>query len=278
MPATVRELKGIEIGSGQNRSIRRRYLIRGAEDYEAADTALAEAAEPSFGGLILRDWTVTEIGGGTYAGSAIYTPTGESNGPKPLTPEDPEQWEFSTEGGTQRITQSISTVKSYFWDGDVVTGSSPFFGAIGVGKDGHVEGVDVDVAGGRIRARRVITAAQATPTYLNLLLTMRGGVNDAVWRGRAAGEVKFRVGNTQTRANGDVELVREWDVSPNATGIVVPNIPEPIDKDGWDLMNVYYEEKEDSAKKLIVRRPYIVMIERVYPRIDFGVLEPPGGP
>ena len=272
--ATVRELKGIEQTKGQSASIRRNYLITGATDYADAETALAADLESTFGGLLIRDFGVKEVGGGTYNGFAVYTKAGKLNAREPLTPDDPEQWEFVTEGGTQRITQSLSTVKTYYVGGSFADGYSPFGGAIGVGQDGNIDGVDVEAVGARIRARRVITAAQATSTYLNSLYRLRGGVNNATWRGLAAGEVKFRIGSSQTRSNGDVELIREWDVSPNVTGVTVGPITG-IAKDGWDALWVRYEDKEDATNKIIARVPVFAIVERVYPRIDFGLLEPP---
>lgn len=270
--ASVREIRGIEKTKGQNDTARLNFIIGGATDFADAELSLAGALSATFSGLVLRDYGVREQGGGTYLGHAVYTKAGKLN--PTLTTSDPEQWEFVTEGGSQRITQSISTVQAYSTEFSFAPGFSPFGGAIGVGQDGNIDGIEVDVAGARIRARRVITAAQATSAYVNLLMRMRGGVNNAAWRGLAAGEVKFRVGSTQTRANGDVELIREWDVSPNQTGISIGGMTG-IDKDGWDALWVRYEDVEDATRKIIARVPKFAIVERVYPRIDFAVLEPP---
>lgn len=274
MPATIREIRGITHKKGDQAEINRLFIIQAATDYADAMATLYGFIEPIFGGLFLNGGDCREIGGGTYNGFARYTRAGQVAAKQPLTPDDPEQWEFTAEGGTQRITQSIKTIKTYHTGGSFSDEYSPFGGAIGVGQDGSIEGVEVATVGARIRARRVITAAQATGTYLNTLMRAKDGVNIAPWRGLAAGEVKFRIGSTQTRTNGDVELIREWDVSPNQTGIAVGDITG-IAKKGWQYLWIHYEDKEDATNKIIARVPKYAIVEQVYPEIDFTILEPP---
>lgn len=274
MPPTIHEIRGIEKSKGEQPGIRRKFLIRAAADEEEAITTLYGALTAVYGGLFLAGGNVAEIGGGVWHGFANYSAAGERQSNKPLTPDDAEQWEFVTEGSTQRITQSLETVGYYNQLGSQPVSANPFKGAIGVGQDGHIEGVDIEMPGARLRSRKVITAAQATQTFLNHLMKSRGSVNNAPFRGWAAGEVKFLVGSTQTRANGDVELTKEFDVSPNLTDIVVPGISGTVTKEGWDYLWIRYEDWEDTVNKKIVRIPISVQVERVYRRIDFATLSP----
>ena len=59
--------------------------------------------------------------------------------------------------------------------------------------------------------------------------------------------------------------------SPNQTGLTVGDITN-IDKKGWEYLWVYFEDKEDSAAKMLVKRPIAVYVEKVYEDGDFSQL------
>lgn len=271
MPITVKKLLlGGERRGGESKSLRDVYRIRGAEDDDSAEDALLNELSPSVNGLLFKNHGIRLVSPGVHEGWAEYTPAGEL--PVQLTPEDAEVWEV--EGDSETITVTHATEVAWWDSSGSQSLPSPARGAINLGQDGVIDGVQVTVGIARVTNRRVIYAAQATSTYLDTLISAQNSVNNATWRGRAAGEVMFNKFRTVTRANGDVELVRNWTIRKNQTGLIFGDITG-VSKDGHDHVWVHARDFKDTVTKTIQRKPLYVVVDRPFPRINFAVLEPP---
>jgi len=166
---------------------------------------------------------------------------------------------FDTGGGTQHITQSIATVASY------PQGAPSFQGAIGVTHD-SVEGVDITVPVYSFSETHYNSLAFVTESYKQTLFGLTGKVNNAAFKGFAAGEVLFLGASGSKRGDEDWEISYRFAASKNKTGLVVGSITG-IDKKGWEYMWVRYADAEDA--NAIVKKPVAVYIEKVYDLGDF---------
>jgi hypothetical protein len=99
-------------------------------------------------------------------------------------------------------------------------------------------------------------------------------VNNASFKGFAAGEVKFMgVEGSQRGKGGDWELNFKFAASPNTTSLTIGTITSIVKK-GWEYVWVGYEESvdtlgSDKARAVKVRDVYV---ERVYDTSDFSTM------
>lgn len=113
---------------------------RGTDDEAAALSSLNSAAPAVFNGLVRQPVTVEPVYvDSSNADKCIWTGTANYS---PWQPADPPQtgdsvFNFDTGGGSQHVTQSLSTISKH-----AASGTPPDFkGAVGVTHD-NVEGVD----------------------------------------------------------------------------------------------------------------------------------------
>ncbi len=179
--------------------------------------------------------------------------------------------EFDTTINTAHISQSLTTTR--YPTGPVAGFQVPNFnGAIGVSGDGEVQGVDIPVPGMEWTETYSKTLAEVTNSYIDLLVNMRGTVNNNVFRGRPIGSVLF------LGAAGRSNLVEsKWDISykfmysPNAQNITVGGITV-ASKKGHEYLWALYENTEDTNAGLVVRRARGVYVEKVFEESAFSVL------
>ncbi len=152
-----------ESSTGKSASVDLKYLIIGTDDDLAAKAALADTAPDYYDGLVrqsrhivpIGDPTVTQSWEGTVRyGLNDYTPpaTGEST------------FSFDTGGGTQHITQSLTTIASYVPSGMTAPN---FQGAIGVTANSWEQVQAIFQENNRIRGN---SARCRTPAILKGLL------------------------------------------------------------------------------------------------------------
>jgi hypothetical protein len=110
-----------------------------------------------------------------------------------------------------------------------------------------------------------------TSFYKAALFALTGSVNNAAFRGFAAGEVLFLGASGSQRGQDDWEITFRFAASPNVTGLTVGSITN-IDKRGWDYLWVRYADMEDTTAKALVKRPVAVYVEQVYPFADLSGL------
>lgn len=261
MAITVHEKwESRETTVGESPSIDLVFIIRGTDDDLAVKSALAAASPVLYDGLVRQSMHIERIAEDIWEGSVRYgklepPETGDSN------------YQFDTGGGTQHITQSLATVGRYAPPGKT---APDFQGAIGVTHD-NVEGVDITVPVYNFSETHYIASGLVTPGYKATLFYLTGRVNNAPFRGFAAGEVLFLGASGSKRGQEDWEISFKFAASPNMTGLTIGDITG-IAKKGWEYLWVRYADAEDAAAKVLVKRPAAVYVEKVYPDGDFSLL------
>jgi len=272
MSITVEELPDSrQWTTGANLSVEFSYQVRGtASDVNAKNAMLGEA--PSSYQYLARQSSQIEPvvmdtanpDGCIWKGTVRYARASQASEP----PETGEStFSFDTGGGSQHVTQSISTVNKYAPSGKT---APDFKGAIGATHD-SVEGVDITVPVYNFSETHYIPDAAVTGGYKATLFNLTGKTNNASWNGFAAGEVLFLGAAGSKRGDDDWEITFRFAASPNKTGLSVGDITG-IDKKGWQYMWVRYADAEDAAAKAIVKKPVAVYIEKVYEEGDFSGL------
>jgi hypothetical protein len=242
-------------------------LVRGTDNETAAKNAASAFAPETWGYGTPTLWkqSITvepEFIAGTlshWRATVLYDTSGDG----PIV--DEKSFEFTTGGGTQRITQSIETVGKY------PAGAPDFGGAIGV-TDSGVEGVDIHVPS--LTFSETYLFAEVAPSYRLLLVRMSARINAAPFRGLAAGDVLFLGADVRYDAKlGE----KPWSVTyrfaaqEGRTNFTVGDITVAA-KAGWDYMWVRYADEEDAGAGALVKVPSAVYIERVYEPADFSLL------
>lgn len=195
--------------------------------------------------------------------------------------EDPEQiddkqqvdtgsytFSVSTTGGTARILSSLATINRYAPPGKTAPN---FKQAIGVTREGDVQGVDIIVPACKFTMSYRQPKHVITTPYVRLVESITGTVNNATFYGRAAGEVLFAGGNGRQGTNSDPTWDYEFIRLPNIAGQTIGEIIN-VAKKGHEYLWVLFEESADPTAKYTVKKPKAVYVERVYLETNFGVL------
>ena len=267
MPITVEEKYGRRLS---DKSAELTYVIRGTNDDASARAELLTESSLTHDGLQRDDVEVEEIEGlDAFIGTVRYDSGG---GSPPQTGES--SFSFDTGGGTQHITQSLSTPGKYGLPGET---APDFKGAIGVTHD-NVEGVDTAVPVYNFSETHYLPNSQVTTAYKGTLFALTGKVNNASFRGLASGECLFlgasgskRSGDSGGTSGGDWEVTFRFAGSPNKTNLTIGGI-SGINKKGWEYLWVRYADAEDTAAKVLIKKPIAVYVERVYEDGSFGSL------
>jgi len=260
MPVTVQERYGRRL-SDENAELL--YLIRGTTDDATARDELLANSPLLHDGLARDDTEVEELEGlDAYLGTVRYT---SPDGQAPETGES--VFSFDTGGGMQHITQSLSTVSTHAAPGFT---APDFKGAIGVTHD-NVEGVDITVPVYNFGETHYLADAVVTLAYRVQLFNLTGTVNNALFRGLAAGECLFLGASGSKRGEDDWEVSFRFAGSPNKTGLQVGDIAG-INKNGWEYLWVRYQDSEDMTAKVLIKKPIAAYVEKVYEDGDFSLL------
>lgn len=107
-----------------------------------------------------------------------------------------------------------------------------------------------------------------TPAYRGTLFNLTGKVNNASFKGLAAGECLFLGASGAKRGSDDWEITFRFAGSPNRTGITVGG----ISKKGWEYLWVRYADVEDTASNTLVKRLVAAYVEKVYEEGNFAAL------
>ncbi len=267
--ATVIEKPRRRKRGGENGGVDLLFLCNGYADEDAAETALLAEAPSTYGALIRKNWSIEELGGGAWEATVTYNKAG------PLKSKDPpetgsSEFAFDLTGGRQRIQQALGTVASYSNLPDIPL----FHGAIGVSRNGNsmsVDGCEVVVPEFNYSETHYIAAASVTTAYVQTLKALTGKVNNASFKGFAAGEVLFLGARGSRRSDSDWRVDFLFSISENTTGRTVGDITG-IDKKGHEYLWVLYEDVEDTTAKMLVRRPIAVYVQQVYATANFSAL------
>lgn len=189
---------------------------------------------------------------------------------------------FDTGGATQHITQAL-TIEGFpqgeqrFWTGSPAAPNMN--GAIGV--DGEtVQGVDIVVPQLTWTETYDVPNLYVKADYIKAVSGLTGSVNNAAFRGFAAGEVLFMgcSGSQQwdsDKGDGPWNLSYKFVASANqGAGKTFPSITigaiTGIERDGHDYLWVLYEP--DVQSQTLLKKPKFVYVNKVYPRRDFRAL------
>src|SRR6056297_3666917 len=189
MPTLTEKLDSREWSTGDKPTVTFHYLLAGVSDDLTAKTLLTNSTASSYDGLVRESiqfepvWVDTAAGDGLWDVRVRYVPEERKE------PEvgDPPAFSFDTTGGTQHITQSLSTISRTAPAGKT---APDFKGAIGVTHDA-VEGVDITVPVYAFSETHYLAVATVTAAYKLQIFQLTGTVNDAAFKGLAAGECLF---------------------------------------------------------------------------------------
>ena len=174
---------------------------------------------------------------------------------------------FDTGGGTQHVTQSLSTAGRYG------KSSAKYQGAIGF--DGkNVQGVDITVPVFNFTESHWFTDAQMSQGFKLTLFRLTGKTNAQAFRGFSGGEVLFlgAGGNRQGDDPSDKwELTYKFAAMPNRSNFSIGGITV-VSKLGWEYLWVRYQDDVDDDNQEAIKVPVAVYVERVYEGANFSGL------
>jgi hypothetical protein len=256
--------------SGQStenpRSLTLKYLLEGIFGRNVA-RAYAIAATPSIAsGLYRQDVKMDPGGFQIWFATVTYGPT------KQRTIGE-VRWNVDTTGGTAHITQALEHVQSYPKSGMTAPDHK---GAIGVKRSNGertVEGCDIVVPACKWTEAWTLSAAAAAFDYIDTLEALTGNVNNATFRGKAAGEVRFdgAVGGGSNVDPTQVEMTFHFTRSISVTNLTAGDITG-IAKAGWQYLWYEYETQVDTNAQMSTEVPLAAHVERVYNAVDFSLL------
>lgn len=245
---------------------RRGYRVTGTTDDAEARAAVLSTA-PASVGLLVRlttDVQVVQTEDGIWDAEVTYQiPSGHAIEVGDST------FTFDIAGQAQRITQSLQTVST-------TPGSArDFKQAIGVNQDANgglnVEGVDIQIPTYAFSETHILSDDTVDYPYRGTLFELAGTVNNADFKGLAAGECLMVGVSGHQRADADWELTFSFLCLPNRTDLVITDSITVASKDGWDYLWVLYEDFVDSLDGW-TRQAVAAYVERVYERQDFSQL------
>lgn len=258
---------------GKEKTATAKYVITGTKDYATAEAyALAQVPVIDFG-LILEKIDIREIEDerdGSWEVTAHYkrpefeTGSGSSSIPVPRE----KGFTFEITSATSKVTHSLETVSTYFIG---TAGEEPpdFNQAINV-RDGKPEGVDVYVAETSFTIEVEVYAWMLTNAVIQSIEEKAATVNNATFRGRAAGEVLFEGLRGAVDYDEPVSSLNySFKVQKNMTGGDIGPFTG-VDKEGWDYAWIYSEQVEVDG--VVFEQAKLLSIERVHERSNFGDL------
>ncbi|MDR1611881.1 MAG: hypothetical protein LBT97_03750 [Planctomycetota bacterium] len=265
MAVTVTEkFESRHLTTGENATLELAFNVFGTDDEAQAKQAVLAASPETYGSsrdqpYLRRQGVQLEPEGPQLWNATVRY---DSNWDAPVWAED--SFEFDTTGGTQHITQSLSTVTSY--------GRAPnCYGAIGVSQSA-VEGVDIVVPVFNFSETHHFSSISWS--YRHVIAGLTGKVNYYSFRGFDRGEVLFLGASGSRRdsySSTPWEVTFRFAAQQNRTNIQVGNITG-IRKWGWEYMWVRYEPADDYNTKTRIKRPVGVYIEKVYELASFAGL------
>ena len=275
MAITVTELnESRDRQSGRNPSVTLLYEVRGTDDDTAAKNALIGegGSPPTHDGLVRDTYRVKPMrvvagdpDGSVWEGEVNYVSPEKKNKETPL-PVGQTQYSFDTKGGSQHITQSLSTIGNYAPSGKTAPDHK---GAIGVTAT-SVEGCDIVIPEFAFSIRKAIDKDDID-ALIPVIFSLTGKVNDDTFHGHAAGECLFLGAEGTSREDENYEVTFYFAGKPNKEDQTIGDITD-IDYEGWHYVWILYEPAEDANAKKMAMRPRAVYVEKVYEYGDFSGL------
>lgn len=249
------------------------YHVFNQPNENAALAVLFAAAPVQFGGFALTDWRLGDsLNRYNFKITVIYGEGAVEKADR-TAPETGES-EFSFSIAVQPVRVFIPPQG----------GSITVYGPPAVPEEGYptvqligetgepeesAEGVEIFEPTYDFSERHFIAADIVDSDYIATLKSLVGKVNNAPFKGHAAGEVlAVGVEGTQRKARADWELSFSWKVRENQTDIVVGDVT--YSKQGWQYVWPM------AARKVVVKRNYFervisfICVSDVYRKADFA--------
>jgi len=264
-----------------------RYRVRGTASDTAAMAALLAAAPQTYQGLVRQlnpsleavEGTVDESAGtGQWDAAVNYVRPDRQSPPESTIGTVRMKWH--TGGGTQHVTACIRTAAAYGAPG-INAQTSDTGDLVNYDQQGQrAEGIEIGCPVFAFTVSKVFAVDELpSPGYL---FWATDTVNDAPWTvtdtvtGQTytfdTAEALFKgVEMNEVRADGGVELVFEFEASPNRDDITVGEIG-PIAKYGWQRLEVKYRPKVLNGLGVMGAEPIAAYVQDLYYSTDFGNL------
>lgn len=273
-PVVARAYDSGELSFGESIEVRQIWVVTFAADEIAAAAAVLTTVPPLYRSLPLASVSAS---GREGIHCWKYDVSYSSTRSKPISSvqanvEDPEI-SYDLSGEMRHVTQSLST-RGKTADGLLINGGPGTVtdsGAIGVTKDG-VTGADIPVPVVAFTETHYFLKKDVTRTLRTKWESLFAHLNDAAFRGYAAGEVLFE--GVQTTIKGAPEGVvpvvfrfrkRGHVKNENLGGIV-------LDIDGWELVDMRYKDEKNTTTNRTEKTPSKVLLHTVLKSANFADL------
>lgn len=253
---------------GTIRSVTRAYRAAGYADADAAETAVLAFAPTTQDGFPLTSVNIEDGEAlGVYEARLTW---GNSSG-TPLTMSDPVV-SGTTIGGTEHITHGAHVA-------DYPAAAEPQFpGAINVSENG-VDGMDIPTRAYSFEETHLLADADFTTAYQQVLFALSNSVNNGVFRGFQAGELRFAGVTWRSIGSG---AARQWEVtykfeaSPNRTGLEFGRVGGSggvtgVDKKGWE--HVWLRCEEEVTGTIVNKKVVSAHVRMPFEYGNFALLE-----
>lgn len=261
---------------GSLQTIRRRYTVDVTGSVSPEEDVLAwvdSNAPVSIGGLVPNAVTFDENPEieDLYSVEVQY---GAVSAP-PSSPETGSvEYRFNFQAQGAHIYNSLETIASYAIPAiESAFGPANYNGAINVVNDNgklRCEGLQLEPPAETFTIAYYPENAVVSAAYQALVAELCGKVNEFEFLGYPAGSLML------VRVNGGVRTGEDWSIEfgfayiPNDTDIPVGADITVDEKDGMDLLWVYYGEQ--VADSTLVKQPICAYVERVWKRADLSAL------
>lgn len=202
------------------------------------------------------------LGGAGNDGGAPPDPTAPSADTTPLT----SGYSFTVAVPQLHLTQSRATVSATGRNGAV---PKDFKGAIGVDKDGKIDGCDVP-PDAPLTWQRTVARASVTTGYLQILTNLAGRPNDAKFYGFDPGTVLYMGANGQFTQGEGWSITHSFATGENEVNIAICDGLVVPAKKAFEYLWVLYEEVEQAGQTVVV--PSAAYVEEVLRPAPFGLI------
>ncbi len=248
-----------------------KYWANGSSDYTTTYAAVVSVVPTSYGNYKLTSIRLDFQGGTFWFAFAEYEVKVGDQNPDDEPPEQPDsdaplgpEFSWSTSGGTEHVTQSLSTL-SKTGRGAIV----PFDNkkAIGLTKD-SVEGVDK--VSPKFEFQYTSRRLNTTIAYMKQLADATGSYNLETWMGFEPRTLLFLGAEGAYEGNGTAhahKITYKFAYSPNLTDVAICDGLSVPEKPGWHYLWATYEDSVNG--NFVYQIPSAAYVEQIYYGIGF---------
>jgi hypothetical protein len=264
---TFREIGNSWKTSSSGSAVFEMYALYDPATDDEADIEAAFLAElpATYAGFGYRDLSIKELAYGLAKGTANYA--GEtSDEPDSGSPSEPSEFSFEIDSNQVKVFSSFSVIGSAAVSGETIPDNGTL---IGVQPDGTVDGIEVPqmtYSFSEVHHFKTVTNANKAA-----LASLVGTVNfGAAFREAAAGEAML-AGVSGSKQGDEFWKIRyRWMVIPNMTGVTIG--PVTITKKGWDYIEWFTRDTENTTNKKVEKKIIGYKIHRVLREGNFALL------